>query len=84
MQIHKLDDQRPRNLHRSGVPQKDENDNPTNHLERRAEGPGAPLADCKLRKTLLGILQFLMREVHYFLRCMRHLTVKSGFFVKEK
>uniref|UniRef100_A0A915I0I4 Uncharacterized protein n=1 Tax=Romanomermis culicivorax TaxID=13658 RepID=A0A915I0I4_ROMCU len=28
-----------------------------NRLEQKAKGPGAPLADCKHRKTLLRILQ---------------------------
>uniref|UniRef100_A0A915L838 Uncharacterized protein n=1 Tax=Romanomermis culicivorax TaxID=13658 RepID=A0A915L838_ROMCU len=48
-------------LHRSGVPLKDETDNSINCLEQRAKGPGAPLADCKHRKTYLGILQGLQQ-----------------------
>uniref|UniRef100_A0A915LCH9 Uncharacterized protein n=1 Tax=Romanomermis culicivorax TaxID=13658 RepID=A0A915LCH9_ROMCU len=60
MQIKELDDQGRRHLHRSGAPEKDKYDNSNNHLEQRAKGPGAPHADRKLRKTLLGILQYFV------------------------
>uniref|UniRef100_A0A915KEV5 PiggyBac transposable element-derived protein domain-containing protein n=1 Tax=Romanomermis culicivorax TaxID=13658 RepID=A0A915KEV5_ROMCU len=38
-----------------------------NHLERRAKGPGAPLADAKHRKTLTGILQYFRARMKMIL-----------------
>uniref|UniRef100_A0A915JYN8 Uncharacterized protein n=1 Tax=Romanomermis culicivorax TaxID=13658 RepID=A0A915JYN8_ROMCU len=39
---------------------------PINRLERRAKGPGDPLADSKHRKTLTGIMQFGSEILSHF------------------
>uniref|UniRef100_A0A915I647 Uncharacterized protein n=1 Tax=Romanomermis culicivorax TaxID=13658 RepID=A0A915I647_ROMCU len=79
MQIEELDDQWCRHLHRSGVPQNDRN--LINRLEQRAKGPGTPLADCKHRKILLGILQQCVHDDYLLLF---HLFELAGIFFLER